>query len=178
LNDFASNKVRRTESEEEILERFIKTGRLKGRWEREVTVGRKRIEKIGGPIGWSKPLLKKIDAVCVDENSRTAWVLEVKRELSEKAVGQVLLYQMLYSEDNPGYVVKMGIVCKKSDPWIEDLCEKLGITVFSESEGKKHPPYIIGIGNALKRMDPELGERFFKLLDRKRTRHTESLRMN
>ncbi|MHA1364406.1 MAG: hypothetical protein ACTSP1_18095 [Candidatus Freyarchaeota archaeon] len=178
MNDFASNKVRRTESEEEILERFIKTGRLKGRWEREVTVGRKRIEKIGGPIGWSKPLLKKIDAVCVDENSRTAWVLEVKRELSEKAVGQVLLYQMLYSEDNPGYVVKMGIVCKKSDPWIEDLCEKLGITVFSESEGKKHPPYIIGIGNALKRMDPELGERFFKLLDRKRTRHTESLRMN
>lgn len=73
-------------------------------------------------------LLKFIDYVCVIGN--TAWIIEGKRVLNYEAVGQVNVYSYLFSKDYPQFSIRKAIVCKESDPLIEQYCREFDIKVF------------------------------------------------
>ena len=129
-------------SEREVTERFIGSGILRGNWEREVGVGMKHLkrelEEIPDYYNASEkrfyPFLKRIDLICESEGA--IWILEVKSILDVTAIGQVLLYKHLYEMDNPTEkdMLKMGIVCWLANITIEDVCNKHGIVVFSETQ--------------------------------------------
>jgi hypothetical protein len=145
VGELVSSELQKPDSEGRILRRFIESGILKGDFQKEVRVGLERIKREASSkyipefgefenkmdnllLG----VLKKIDAVCVT-SSNSAWILEVKRDLNEEAVGQVLLYSLLYQEDHPEIQsIQPAIVSKRTNPWIEDVCKKHGISIFAE----------------------------------------------
>ena len=118
--------ARKTEAS--ILERFIKSGVLKGKFEREVRVGRRifeeEIEGRKAVFDWRK----SIDAVCHSEGE--TWILEVKRPLNYEALGEVIVYSVLYKNTHPSEKVRLGIVCEEVDGEIAEACDNNGVSVF------------------------------------------------
>lgn len=116
--------VKRGERELRILDIFIGSGVLKGKFEQEVKVGR-RIFKTGrGTFDWRKC----IDLIC--ETDPEIWILEGKNRLNYEALGEVLTYSTLYAEEFPEKRLKMGIVCGTTEEEILKTCRKQGVTVF------------------------------------------------
>ena len=133
--------------ESKILRKFISSGTLKGDFLINFKVGLTRIQKEASSRfmpefgcfrnSQDNRLLSKlrwIDAVCLIKN--TAWVLEVEKRLNEIALGQVLIYRNLFSEDfSPEDFprlkhIKAGIVCMTSHDWIMDICKDYDVQVF------------------------------------------------
>ncbi len=72
----------------------------------------------------------KLEDVARGERGDLIWVFEVKSRLNAEALGQVLIYHRLFSEDHPQFEVKKGIICKVSDDLIEPVCRKCHVEVF------------------------------------------------
>lgn len=73
-------------------------------------------------------LIKFIDyIVMVDDR---VWIIEGKNKPSFEAIGQVLVYEDLFSKDYPGFEIRKGIICLEPDPLTEPTCKKLGISIF------------------------------------------------
>lgn len=134
--------------EKKLLDELIEKGLLgKGEAKFEVNVGMK------------EP--KYIDLVY--EKDDETWLIEAKNILNYKALGQVLSYKGLYLQKvfSPKSV-KLGIVCEKSDPDIEQACKKQGIKIFVLGKVKEEPEIlhqgaICGVcGESLKERDGEL----------------------
>lgn len=104
---------------------------------------------------------KYIDLVFEKEDE--TWLIEAKNILNYKALGQVLSYKGLYLQKvfSPK-TVKLGIVCEKSDPDIEQACKRQGIKIFVLGKVKEEPEIvhqgaICGVcGESLKERDGEL----------------------
>ena len=61
------------------------------------------------------------------------WIIEVERELNYTAIGQVLVYSILWNIIHPGGRIVRGIVTKSApDKDILNSARILGIKVFSE----------------------------------------------
>lgn len=73
-------------------------------------------------------LIKFIDYVVIIDGR--AWIIEGKNKPSFEAIGQVLVYEDLFSKDYPGFEIRKGIVCLEQDPLNEHTCKKLGINIF------------------------------------------------
>jgi hypothetical protein len=66
------------------------------------------------------------------------WLLEIKKVLDQKAIGQVLADKSLLEEDLVDFYepnlyeleVKMGIICGKTDRLLEQTCRNYNINVF------------------------------------------------
>ena len=118
--------ARKTEAS--ILDRFIKSGVLKGKFEREVRIGRRifeeEIEGRKAVFDWRKP----IDAVC--RSVSETWILETKKRLNYEALGEVIVYSVLYKNAHPDEKVRLGIVCEEVDGDIAEACDKNGVSVF------------------------------------------------
>ena len=132
-------------SEKEILNSFVRKGRLKGLYVTDV------------PIGSYYP--KKIDCVCIEmsnedleihtdwknpteyiQNSklgfeqfknRTVWLLEVKQKLNPSALGQILMYKYHFERTYFDTILKgVGIVCEESDSMIKEVCQEYNVVIF------------------------------------------------
>ncbi|OEU69940.1 MAG: hypothetical protein BA863_11180 [Desulfovibrio sp. S3730MH75] len=134
--------------EKKLLDELIEKGLLgKGEAQFEVNVGMK------------EP--KYIDLVFEKEDE--TWLIEAKNILNYKALGQVLSYKGLYLQKVvSSKSVRLGIVCEKSDPDIEQACKKQGIKIFVLGKVKEEPETsqqgaICGVcGESLKERDGEL----------------------
>lgn len=132
-------------NENEILDVFIEGKQLQGEWKREVPCGvqkppkmlkRENFDEYAEKV--AKALLaKRIDAVC--ETKDETWIIEVKRRLNPSALGQVLVYQVLWEKDHEIppeekeeklQKLRLGILCRYSDKLVEIACEKYGVKVF------------------------------------------------
>lgn len=92
---------------------------------------RKFLQKYLSDIyGFGYPLLVMfVDFLVLSEDSN--WIIEAKKELNFKSIGQVLVYKDLLEEDYPELgKVKMGIACSATDERLEQTCKKLGIEIF------------------------------------------------
>ncbi len=59
------------------------------------------------------------------------WILEIKREATSKAMGEVWLYEHCYLEDHEGLDgVQTAIVTDKEMPNIRKVCEKDNVFLF------------------------------------------------
>ncbi|NIQ08061.1 MAG: hypothetical protein GWO20_20800 [Candidatus Korarchaeota archaeon] len=131
--------------EERLIHRFIDSGILKGEFEVEVRVGKRRMkyaaEKAhstdlfveGEESGEEPYYYRRVDAICDGEEA--TWVLEAKKDLNNQVIGQVLVSDFLYREDFPEKETKKGIICQFGNDVLEECCQELGITVFVEGEG-------------------------------------------
>lgn len=72
----------------------------------------------------------KLENVARGESGDLIWVFEVKSQLNTEALGQVLVYHKLFSEDYPQFEVKKGIICNDSDDLIEPVCRNYHVDVF------------------------------------------------
>ena len=127
--------VKKGAPELKLLDIFINSGKLKGRFEREVKVGKRIFKTERGTFDWRK----SIDLVCKADNE--VWVIEGKNRLNYQAVGEVLTYGTLYSEQFPEKRIRLGIVCGLIEEEILKTCRKYDIIVF-EVVGKEvriHP---------------------------------------
>lgn len=73
----------------------------------------------------------RLENVARGEKGDLIWIFEVKYRLNAEALGQVLIYHQLFSEDYPQFKVKKGIICKVSDDLIEPVCRDYCIKVFT-----------------------------------------------
>lgn len=112
------------EPELKILDVFIASGTLKGKFEREVKIGKRIFKTERGTFDWRK----SIDLICETDNE--TWVIEGKNRLNYEALGEVLTYGTLYAEEFTGKRIKLGIVCSMVEDEILMACRKYGITVF------------------------------------------------
>lgn len=114
--------------EERLLDTFIDSDVLKGKFEREVRVG----GNISSATFLGREVVldyrKFIDALCHTDHE--TWILEAKMKLNYEAVGQVLVYRHLYKQQFPHAIFKLGIVCKTIEQEIGTACEELGIDIF------------------------------------------------
>ncbi|MDI6905453.1 MAG: hypothetical protein QMD13_08245 [Candidatus Bathyarchaeia archaeon] len=75
---------------------------------------------------------RSIDLVC--ETSEEIWILEAKVSLDPCAFGQVLQDELLYKKERkPTKPLKLGIICEESDPYLEETCQRLSITIFEKT---------------------------------------------
>ncbi len=146
--------------EVEVINRFIKSGILRGWFIGEVPVGLEAIKRKARGKGYSEKEIdmvkgvysKKIDLICVlgvnkrpirvslkqwewvrkhELMGKSVWLLEAKRRLSAEALGQILVNDYLFKRDNPGIrVVGLGIICEDTDELVEEVCKKYGVMVF------------------------------------------------
>jgi len=72
----------------------------------------------------------KLEDVARGEKGDLIWIFEVKSRLNAEALGQVLIYHQLFSEDYPQFEVKKGIICKISDDLIDSVCRNYDVKVF------------------------------------------------
>ncbi len=72
----------------------------------------------------------KLEDVARGERGDLIWVFEVKTRLNAEALGQVLIYHQLFSEDYPQFEVKKGIICKASDDLIKPVRGNYHVKVF------------------------------------------------
>lgn len=81
--------------------------------------------------GFMRPSgLKYIDYIC--ETPDEIWIIEGKSVLNYKAIGQVLTYSFLFSQDYPTQKpIKKAIVCEKIDQLLESACEENDIEVIA-----------------------------------------------
>lgn len=116
--------VKKGEPELKILDIFIGSGVLKGKFKREVRVGKRILKTERGTFDWRK----SIDLIC--EIDTEIWILEGKSRLNYEALGEVLAYSTLYAEEFPEKIIKTGIVCGTVEEEILKTCRKYDITVF------------------------------------------------
>ncbi|MCC6019113.1 MAG: hypothetical protein LM601_08780 [Candidatus Verstraetearchaeota archaeon] len=138
-----------SEREENLLNDFINRGVLKGWFIGEFPIGRKRLGKMGIDYRVGKFY---IDMVCVEGiygrkpmrfdfryeefimkeiEYKWVWLLEAKRELNAESIGQILIDKYLFPEDYPQIRIKgLGIICRKADEVLKEICGKMGIEVF------------------------------------------------
>lgn len=116
--------VRKGKGELRILDIFIGSSVLKGKFEREVKTGKRIFKTERGTFDWRK----SIDLTCKGDTE--VWVLEGKNRLNYEALGEVLTYSTLYAEEFPEKRLKMGIVCGTTEEEILKTCRKHGVTVF------------------------------------------------
>lgn len=90
-------------------------------------------QKTYGGYGALLPgLLKFIDYVVCEVGSNVAWIIEGKKKLNYKAIGQVIVLSDLFIEDNPTFSeVRKAIVCEETDPVLEATCKKNEIEVLT-----------------------------------------------
>jgi len=120
--------------EGELLVKLVKSGLLgEGSPAAQRRVGRRHLFREGLHMKVERSALKRIDLVFEREDS--VWVIEAKKALDWKAIGQVLGYAILYIEDwNPKEEVLKGVVYRHPDPTLEYCCEKLLIRTFPEKD--------------------------------------------
>lgn len=127
--------VKKGEPELKMLDIFIDSGVLEGRFEREVKVGKRIFKTKHGTFDWRK----SIDLIC--ETDTEVWVLEGKNRLNYEALGGALTYSTLYAGEFPQKKISTGIVCNTVEEEVLETCKKYGITVFEimGNEVKVHP---------------------------------------
>lgn len=70
--------------------------------------------------------MKRIDAVWYRPGE--IWLLEVKKRISNAAVGALLTYKMLFTEQRkPMKPVRLGIIARYTNLEVQRLCNTLGI---------------------------------------------------
>jgi len=124
LLDQLCPEIKKGEGELKILDNFIRSSVLRGKFQREVKVGSRIFKSPEGTFDWRK----SIDAVCYTEDE--VWILEGKNRLDYKALGEVLTYACLFERQYPERKIRMGIVCGAIDEEILEVCRKYGVTVF------------------------------------------------
>lgn len=102
--------------EEQLIDRFVSSGTLKGDFKRNVSLRTK----------------KQIDLTCETEDE--IWILEAKMQLNWEAFGQAIGYTVLYSVDHPNKPLKNGIICSSGDEALQWLCQWFDVAVFNEEE--------------------------------------------
>jgi len=110
-------------SETQLIDKFIKSGLLKGEFDLEAKVGK----EFSGPFDYRK----SIDVIC--HSTEGVWVIEAKKALNYEALGEVVVYASLFAKEHPTDRVMMGIICLELDREILDVCMSLGIVVFKLS---------------------------------------------
>ena len=140
-------------TEKEILQRFIDSGQIPGRYEQQVALGYKadKTLKHTEPDQYLQQqalsaLNKKIDCICRTKHKGT-YLIEVKGRLNPSALGQILLYDILYqlgtgalnldnsgsgekSSQPPPDPPKLIILCEQTDPLVELACKRYNIQVI------------------------------------------------
>jgi hypothetical protein len=116
--------IKRGMPELQILDIFISSDVVKGKFQREVKVGKNIFKTERGTFDWRK----SIDLIC--ETDAEVWILEGKNRLNYEALGEVLTYATLYLEESAGKRVRMGIVCSVIEEEILKACRKQDVTVF------------------------------------------------
>lgn len=112
-----------------LVDKFIHSGIIRGKFEREVKVGQRLFEVKGKTFDWRKA----IDLVCHAEEG--TWVFEAKPKLDWGAFGQVIAYSHLYEKER-GQKTFKGIICDKIDPEIVAICDEFDISVFKREVNK------------------------------------------
>lgn len=72
---------------------------------------------------------KFVDAVSIDDLNRH-WVIEAERSLNHEAIGQAIVYEMLYGKDNPGVDIQKAIVCGEASADFLQVCKTNNIRVL------------------------------------------------
>lgn len=140
-------------TEKQILQRFIGTGQIPGKYEREVSLGYKADKslKYTNPSQYFQlralaAMNKKIDCICHTKHKGT-YLIEVKGRLNPAALGQILVYDILYqlrtntlnldnsgveekSSQPPPAPPKLIILCEQTDQLVELACKKYGVKVI------------------------------------------------
>ena len=146
--------------EVEIINRFIRSGKMHGWFIGEVPAGLEALRSTSHRKYYSEDEIrmiegvysKKIDLICVvgveanpiridlkhwlwlrDEKlkGKAVYLFEAKQKLSAEALGQILIYDYLFRDDNPDIkVMGLGIICEETDEIIEKVCRKYNVNVF------------------------------------------------
>jgi len=114
--------------EDDILDAFIKSQTLEGKFERKVRLGKTdlyydatgRMSQRSGKV--------EIDAICREND--TVRVIEVEKQLTYTAIGQALVYSYFYRKENPNLTVIPAIVCVYAEEEFIAVCEEYGIEVY------------------------------------------------
>lgn len=112
-----------------LIDAFIESGILKGKFEREVKVGQTIFKMNKGVLDWRK----SIDLVC--HTDKGTWIFEVKPKLNWEAFGQVVAYGYLYEKEK-GLKISRGIICDDVDQEILYICKEFEISVFKRTLNK------------------------------------------
>jgi ribosomal protein L33 len=105
---------------------FEKLKILPGKYLREVPVGKSSLPH---------PYLgkRKIDLVIQGDNKD--WIIEIKMRLDKaagySAIGQVVVYEMLWRKEHPNKKTKKGIICLSASEELLNAARIVGISVFS-----------------------------------------------
>ena len=120
--------------EKVILDRFIKSGQLKGTYDFEVWISNKTPP---APVNYEERLKqanerlleKRIDATC--SAGFSLFCIEVKKKLDAEAVGQVLVNSFQLKKKRGLEIdVYPAIVCEETDDYYLEYCKEKNITVF------------------------------------------------
>lgn len=116
----------RESEHEKLINEFVGSGLLSGKFEYEVPVGKGSVfvdrhgeEKVAGR--------KSIDLVC--KGSNEDWVIEAEPELNATSLGQVLIYGDLYSRLSSKRI-KRCIVCRDAEEELREICGKYVDKIF------------------------------------------------
>lgn len=87
-----------------------------------------------------------IDLICLIKQENKVWLLEIKpprgrdkdkyeSNIWEQALGQLLIYEELFKEDYPGYIIRKGVIFdnREAIPWhpcIQPVYEKYNVKIF------------------------------------------------
>ena len=125
-----------TLEEAEVLEEFMKSGLLEGKWSFDVKLVSKKFEnaKIDDELMkviWKNLTAKRIDAIC--ETAEDINIIEVKRVMLASGIGQLMLYAYMYNQQfKPQKPVKLWYVTYYNDPDIEEYCRLIGVKTWSK----------------------------------------------
>mgnify|MGYP000153161629 CR=1 FL=1 len=116
------------EDQNTILNKFIRSGLIKGEVKKEVEVGVKLVEERYQRGEYSREqymfaknvVTKRVDLVIENENE--IWLIEVKAHFDsksvEEALGQILIYKELYKMDyKPEKEIKLAVVFGAPRGW-------------------------------------------------------------
>ena len=127
--------------ESEIIDAFISSGKIKGEFKREFSVGYFFLPETADKYeDYDKHLnkayrvfLKQIDLLV--ENEEEVWIIECKDRINPASVGQLLLYKFLYEKDHPKEerAIKLGILYVHKDRLVEAYCRSNQIHLFEIS---------------------------------------------
>ena len=119
--------------EKELIDKFIKTTSIRGKFEVEKTIP--KVEKIEGKE-IVRHTISNIYSFRIDlfiaENNGDYWIIEAKRKLDPRALGQLLVYKELFCERfniDPSKV-KLGAIYHIEEPSLNKIFEKYGIKLF------------------------------------------------
>jgi len=111
-----------TNEEAVLLDKLEAFGSQNLKLKREVSAGRFFADNYGCT-------LKSIDAVGVDDKD-THWVIEAERLLNHEAIGQAIVYEVLYGRDNPGVDIQKAVVCGEASTDFLQVCKTNNIAVL------------------------------------------------